>query len=184
MNVINFYRTLSIYDWALTHQSQKVENNENDDEDGDDCSLEIKTSQNQGDNKNWSNWNGQGSDCVLYHGQVLKWNLIFPHWCNAEDVIAWPLPPPELFLTNYYRWIINVSSFLFKNCLVFMCRRCPGVMKLCCTPCTLSYFEEWPYPASRCRYVDVSIDGRIPWRSVDISLNGCTQQRLKSSLEI
>ena len=52
MNVINFYQTLSIYDWALTHQSQKVENDENDDEDGDDCSLEIKTSQNQGDNKN------------------------------------------------------------------------------------------------------------------------------------
>ena len=37
---------------------------------------------------------------------------------------------------------------------ILTCRRCQ-VMKRCCTPCALLYCGEWPYPTSRCRYVDM-----------------------------
>ena len=46
------------------------------------------------------------------------------------------------------------------------CRCCPGVMKRCCMLCAGLCCEEWPYPTSWCQYVDVSLDGRIPRRSV------------------
>ena len=46
-------------------------------------------------------------------------------------------------------------SFLM---LAFRCQCCQGVMKRCCTSCTLCCQEGRIYPASLCRYVDVCID--------------------------
>ena len=37
-----------------------------------------------------------------------------------------------------------------------------GVNECCCTSCALWCREGWPYPASRCWYVGVSVDGHIP----------------------
>ena len=83
----------------------------------------------------------------------------------------------------------------FRNCYIFFSIRpppellpvlvptLPGVMKRCCTPCALLCCGEWPYPTSRCQYDEVSINGRIPRRSVDITLDGCIARRLASALE-
>ena len=67
-----------------------------------------------------------------------------------------------------------IQMILVIKCIliIFTCRHCPGVMKLCYTPCALLYCREWPFPTSRCRYVGESIDGRIHRRSVDVSLDG------------
>ena len=41
-----------------------------------------------------------------------------------------------------------------------------GVMNVLCTSCALVDWEGIPYTISRCRYVDVSVDGRTPQSSV------------------
>ena len=38
-------------------------------------------------------------------------------------------------------------------------------MKSCCMSHAVLCGEGWSYPASRCRYVDVSIDDHVPWSS-------------------
>ena len=43
--------------------------------------------------------------------------------------------------------------------VILMCRWCPGVEKVLCTYCACFVWEDIPYPASRCRYVHVSVNG-------------------------
>ena len=50
----------------------------------------------------------------------------------------------------------------FENLEVFKCRSCRGVIKCCCTSCALCRWEGWPYSASWCKYVDVSVDTQMP----------------------
>ena len=63
-----------------------------------------------------------------------------------------------IFVDNW-KTIIYIYS-LFIN--TFTCRWCLGVMKCFCASCALLCREGCSYPTSRCRYVDVFIDGCIP----------------------
>jgi len=53
------------------HEAEQVDDDEDDDEDGDDGRLQVETAEDESDGEHGSERNGQRSDRILDHGQVL-----------------------------------------------------------------------------------------------------------------
>ena len=76
---------------------------------------------------------------------------------------------------------LRVGSERWTILVLVTCQCCPGVMKYCRTSCALRCWEGWSYPTSRCQYVDVSVDRRIPRPSLS-ALDECCHLSLQRTL--
>ena len=76
---------------------------------------------------------------------------------------------------------LRVGSERWTILVLVTCQCCPWVMKYCRTSCALRCWEGWSYPTSRCQYVDVSVDRRIP-RPSSSALDECCHLSLQRTL--
>ena len=116
----------------------------------------------------WLSWwqhtyNKYPADVILLLGTVSEHQtkaLKLEPWTSSltdEAYISVKLLCVSLNITNHLVNLLNNHVLV----MVITCRCCRGVMKCCCTSCALCCREGRPYPASLCRYVDVSVDGHI-----------------------
>ena len=84
---------------------------------------------------------------IFYNELIKKLNIFFF------------IVPTIIFFYHDSAPVVRIPLKAWTNVL-FACRWYPGVMKVLCTSCALFVWEGIPHPTSRCRHVDVSINGR------------------------
>ena len=114
-----------------------------------------------------------------------RWQLVMVDCARALFFLQNPCSVCCVLRMSCYKTsVLSVMSYVCSKTteyrtFIITCRWCTGVMKSLCMSCALLCQEGCPYLTSRCRQVDVSIDGHTLRLSVFV-LEGCHIPRVLS----